>query len=173
MKEDITNLIKFVMDLIEDVPEEYRKSSFEVLLHHFLTSPSLPAKSYSSKVIKQKKSVEKNSIQEIITSEYDWAATWIKRLIGIGQYLAILKIVKNDFNVDTLSASDIKNILDQKFREKKTINTISMSLMDAVGKYVDRIKAEKEFRYRITASGESRLEEIFQGSKKWKLKFQL
>jgi len=166
MEKDITKLIDFVIDMVKNVPEEYRKSSFEVLLHHFLTSPPLPAKSRSSKVIKQQSSVEKNSIQEIISSEYDWAATGIKRLKGIGQYLAILKIAKNDFNVETLSASDIKNILDQKFREKKTINTISMSLMDAVGKYVDRIKADKEFRYRITASGESRLEEIVHGSKK-------
>ena len=161
MKEDITKLINFVMDLVEDVPDEYRKSSFEVLLQHFLTSPSLPAKSRSSKVIKQKKGVEKDSIQQIINSEYDWAATGIKRLKGIGQYIAILKITKNDFNVESLSASDIKNILEQKFREKKTTNAISMSLMDAVGKYVDRIKTENGFKYRVTASGESRLEEIF------------
>ena len=163
MKEDITKLINYVIDLIEDVPEKYQKSSFEVLLNHFLTQPTIPTKPISSKTTKKDKVSKIHTVQEIINSKYDWATTGIKNLKGIGQYLTILKIAKNDFNVDTLSASDIRTILTQKFREKKTINTISMSLMEAVGKYVDRIKEDNEFRYGITTSGETRLQQIIEG----------
>lgn len=166
MNKDITQLINYVIGLVEDVPAEYQKSSFEVLLSHFLIQQTLPAKSIPSKLAKKKKVSKDNTIQKIVNSEYDWATTGAKNLKGITQYLAILKIAKNDFEVDTLSVSDIRNILTQKFREKKTINTISMSLMDAIGKYVDRIKEDKEFRYRITPSGETRLQQIIEGSGK-------
>lgn len=76
-----------------------------------------------------------------------------------------MKTVKNDFSIDTLSASDITTILEQKFRERKTVNAVSMSLMESVGKYVDRIKEDKGYRYRITASGEERLSSISRGKK--------
>ena len=160
MKEDITKLIMGVIDLIQDVPEEYQKSSFEVLLNHFLIQTSPSFKQVSPKKSPSKKYSEMNPIKVILSPEYDWASTGIKKLKGYAQYLKILNVVKNNFNVETLSASDIVTILEQKFREKKTSNAISMSLMESVGKYVDRTKEDKEWRYRITVSGEERLEEI-------------
>ena len=101
----------------------------------------------------------------MLSAEIDWASTGIKKLKGIIQYLALLKIAKTELDDGTLSVAEIKIILEQKFREKKTVNTISMSLMDAVGKYVDRIKEDKEWRYKITASGENKLEEFTGDSK--------
>lgn len=165
MKEDITKLIMGIIDLIQDVPEEYRKRSFEVLLNHFLIQTTPSFKQVSPKKSPPKKYSETNPLKVILSTEYDWASTGIKKLKGNAQYLKILNVVKNNFNVDTLSASDIVTILEQKFREKKTINAISMSLMESVGKYVDRTKEDKEWRYRITVSGEERLEEISGGNK--------
>lgn len=164
MKEDITKLIKEIIDLVKDVPEEYRKSSFEVLLNHSLTQSSLPSRQTTPKKSNTKKDSETEHLEMMLSLEIDWASTGIKKLKGIIQYLGLLKIVKTELADDTLSASEIKTILEQKFREKKTINTISMSLMDAVGKYVDRIKVDNEFRYRITISGEDRLEQVSGGS---------
>lgn len=165
MKEDITKLIMEVIDLVQDVPEEFRKSSFEVLLNHFLIQTTLPSKPVAPKKSHTKKNSEQNIIQTILNTEYDWASTGIKKLKGIAQYLKILNVVKNDFSVDTLSPLDITTILEQKFREKKTFNAIGMSLMESVGKYVDRIKEDKGYRYRITASGEERLNQILGGNK--------
>ena len=55
MNKDITKLIMQVIDLVKDVPEEFRKSSFEVLLNHFLTQSSLPSKSKVTKKSVMKK----------------------------------------------------------------------------------------------------------------------
>ena len=165
MKEDITRLIMDVIALVQDVPEEFRKSSFEVLLNHFLIQSTIPSRSATSKKSPIKKSSDTNDLQTILNTNFDWASTGIKKLKGILQYLKILSIVKNNFNVNTLSAFDITTILEQKFREKKTINAVSMSLMESVGKYVDRIKEDKGFRYRIIGSGEDKLGEISGGNK--------
>jgi len=165
MNEDITRLIMEVIDLVQDVPEEFRKSSFEVLLNHFLIQSTLPSKPVAPKKSHTKKNSDQNNIQTILDTEYDWASTGIKKLKGIAQYIKILNVVKNDFSVDTLSPSDIITILQQKFREKKTFNAISMSLMDSVGRYVDRIKEGKGYQYRITTSGEEHLNQILGGGK--------
>jgi len=163
MKKNITKLITEVIEIVQDVPEEFRKSSFEVLLSHFLTETDLPSKSTTKK--HRTKNSEQNSIKTILNTEYDWASTGIKKQKGIVQYLKILNVVKSDFGLDSLSPSDIKTILKQKFREKKTFNAISMSLMESLGKYADRIKEEKGYRYRITASGEEHLNQILGDNK--------
>lgn len=160
MKNDITELIMQVIDLVKDVPEEFRKSSFEVLLNHFLIQTSLPSRPIVAKKPQMKKPSDMKNLELLLSGEIDWASTGIKKLKGIPQYLALLKIAKTELDDDTLSVLEIKTILEQKFREKKTVNTIGMSLMDAVGKYVDRIKDDKGWRYRITVSGENRLEEF-------------
>jgi hypothetical protein len=165
MKEDITKLINEIIDLVKDVPEEYRKNSFEVLLNHSLTQPFISSKSPDPKKSNTKKDSETKHLELMLSLEIDWSSTGIKKLKGITQYLKLLKIAKLELIDDTLSVTEIKIILAQKFREKKTINTISMSLMDAVGKYVDRIKVDNEFRYRITATGEERLEQASRGNK--------
>ena len=61
MKEDIRQLINYVIGLVEDVPVEYRKSSFEVLLNHFLIQQTLPVKSIPLKLAK-KKNVSKDNV---------------------------------------------------------------------------------------------------------------
>lgn len=160
MKEDITKLIMDVINLIEDVPEEFKKSSFEILFNHFLIQQTLPSKPTQSKKSSTPKSSDTNDLQTILNTNYDWSSTGIKKLKGISQYLKILSVVKNNFNIEKLYVSDITTILEQKFREKKTINTVSMSLMESVGRYVDRVKVDKGFKYRIMESGQERLEDI-------------
>ena len=160
MNKDITKLINEIINLVKDVPVEFRKSSFEVLLNYFLMQTTPPSKPNTPKKSQTKKNSEENIVQTILNTEYDWASTGIKKLKGIVKYLKILNVVKNDFDVDALSPSDITTILEQKFREKKTFNAVSMSLMESVGRYVDRIKEEKGYRYRITLSGDEHLNQI-------------
>ena len=103
------------------------------------------------------KSASQDYLTELLESEYDWSHTNIRNLVPIGQYLKILKIAKTEFDINTLSPDDIRKILNEKFRISKTVNTISMSLMDGLGKYVDRIRRGHEYHYRITLMGEERL----------------
>ncbi len=158
MKKDITNLIMNVIDMVADLPKEYQKSSFEVLLNHFLIQSQLPLNSRTKKQTSQKRS-ETDALQRILNSEYDWAATGIRQLKGVIQYIKILDVARQDFNIDKLSVSDIKIILEQKFRQKKTTNTISMALIRVVGLYVDRVK-NKEYEYVITAAGKKKLSDL-------------
>ena len=157
MTNDITNLIAKVIDMVEGVPKEFQKSSFEILLGYFLMQSQLPLDTRTKKQTTQKRS-EPDTLQRILSSEYDWASTEITQLNGAMQYIKILDVVQQEFTVDSLSVSEIKIILEQKFRQKKTTNAISMALMTFVGKYVDRIK-DKEYKYRVTASGRKKLEQ--------------
>lgn len=163
MIDNISKLIKEVISMVKDVPEEYQKSSFEVLLNYFLAQSTSPSNTRRKKQTVQKHS-ETDDLPAILNSKYDWASTGIKKLKGITQYIRILDVVQKEFNIDTLSASDIKTILDQKFRQKKTINAISMSLMESVGNYVNRIREDKEYKYGITASGKEKLQQVMGGN---------
>ena len=139
--------------------DSYTKA-FEVVLKHLLRIGKVEPISSKSK---QKPSVVnrgKDDIELILKSDYDWSSTRIQKLSSLGQCLYILKIGKNEFNINQLSPSDIQTILNQKFRFSKTINTIGMSLMKGVGKYVDRIRTGNEYFYRITPQGEERLEKF-------------
>ena len=162
MKNDITNLITEVIDIVKDVPQEYQKGSFEVLLNYFLTQAIPPSNTRRKKQTTQKQNSETNRLQAILNSNFDWRSTRIKKLKGIIQYIKILDTVQKEFHINRLSASDIKTILEQKFREKKTTNAISMSLMESIGNYVDRIKEDKEYKYAITVSGKEKLEQILE-----------
>jgi len=164
-KKNIKQLIDEVIDMVKDVPEAYRKNSFEVLMNYRLTHDIAVQQNTKSKKHVSTKIKKHNDLEIILNAEYDWASTRIKSQKGITQYLRILSITKNDFNIDTLSSSDISEILKHKFRENKTSNAISMSLMESLGNYVDRIKVERGFQYRVTPSGESYLNEIFGGKK--------
>ena len=158
LKQDITNLIMNVIDTVADLPKEYQKSSFEVLLNYFLIQSQLPLNTRTKKQTTQKRS-EADTLQRILHSEYDWAATGIRQLKGVMQYIKILDVARQDFNIDKLSVSDIKIILEQKFRQKKSTNTIAMALIRSVGLYVDRIK-NKEYEYGITAAGKKKLSDL-------------
>ena len=156
MTDDIKNLITDVIGMVEDVPEDFQRSSFEVLLNYFLIQ-SQPSLNMRVKKRTAQKHSKTDSLQVILNSKYDWASTGIKQLKGIMQYIKILDVVQQEFGVDKLSTSEIKTILEQKFRQKKTISAISMSLMTFVGVYVDRFKEDKEYKYGITVSGQEKL----------------
>ena len=160
MKDDINKLIINVIDMVKDVPQEYQKGSFEVLLNYFLMQSASSPNTHMKKQTTKKQHSETNTLQVILNDNYDWASTGIKKLKGIMQYIKILNTVQNEFHIGALYASDIKTILEQKFRQKKTSNAISMSLMKSVGNYVNRIKENNGYKYKITASGKEKLQQI-------------
>lgn len=160
---EFENQIKKAIKMVEDTPEVYKQSAFKVILFHLLSSespinkqvPIKPSKSYVE-------SISKHDIRVILKSNYDWASTKIPKLKPIGQNLYVLKIASDDFGIEGLSPKELQSILSQKFRLTKSANAISMSLMETVGKYVDRIQEGKEFLYKITTFGREYLDSLLQ-----------
>ena len=115
MNEVIYNHIKEAMDLVKDVAEEYKIAAFQVVLSHKLSQDDYR----TSK--KQKKKVEKiediqHDISLILNSDFDWTTKNIPDLRPTLKNLEILRIAKNEFGIDGLTANDIQAILSQKFR---------------------------------------------------------
>jgi len=152
--------------MVRNIPEQYRNIGFGVVFAYLLLSEKgfTPTRQNKPESI-AKITNEQNSLGIILKSDFDWSSTDIPRLTALGQNLLLLKIVKDNFNIDNLSPSEIKSILYEKFRISKTNNAISMSLMEKLGKYVDRIRTGNEFSYRITSQGKAKLEEILGKSK--------
>lgn len=154
-KKLVQQTIKQAIELVEGIEEPYKSLSFSVILSELLRTPRnlevCRREITKYKTTKDQSAKDKPSI--VLKSEYDWSAQPIINKKPIIQNLLILKIALDEFKIDGLSAKDIQQILFQKYRISKTPNAVSMSLMSAVGKYVDRIQEGKEFLYRITHKG--------------------
>jgi hypothetical protein len=161
MSEVNTKAFEYANMYAKAAPKGFETAAFQAALAHYLARNEMES-DVKTKHIKKKlvisKPVPQDYLNELLASDYDWSATNIRDLSPQGQYLKILKIAKNEFKIDTLSSEDIQKILNEKFRISKTINTIGMSLMDSVGKYVDRIRRGNEYYYRLTSGGEERLQ---------------
>lgn len=149
----MNNLISYhieeTLNAIIDTPEEYKKIAFEVILNHLLSS----TKDISIQTIRRGSSrIKQESINTILKSNFDMSAN-IFMLKPALQNLYILKVAKEKFSIDGLSAKEIHIILSQKFRISKTPNAVSMSLMNEIGKNIDRIQEGREFKYKITENG--------------------
>jgi hypothetical protein len=158
-KTSIEEAIKTAAAVADNAPEKYQQAVFRTMLEQLIRDHNGDAKKNTETQV-EKRIIEKvegqasqSDINNILATKYDWGATNIDRLNGIRQYLAVIKLVLDEFGIDGLTAKEIQEILFQKFRISKTPNAVSMALMDAVGKYVDRIKRDKEWAYRITKTG--------------------
>jgi hypothetical protein len=162
MSTEIRKKIDEAIRIVVDVPEQYRNMAFESVLNHLLNSSTVTQKTSLKHVISTTQKEKSIGIDGVLRSNYDWATTQIPQLKPIGQNLYVLKIARDEFGIDTLSPKDIQIILSQKFRLSKSANAISMSLMEAVGKHVDRIQEGKEYLYRLTVTGREYLESLIQ-----------
>jgi hypothetical protein len=153
--DDFVRIIDRAAKIAERAPEKYQKEAFRNV-HVFLMEniESAAGKPHDSNVkISKPKAQENVGAADIIAVKFDWSGTSVLKHKGIAQYLAILEIALNELKIDGLSAKKIQEVLFEKFRISKTPNTVSMTLMDAQGKYVDRIKENGEYIYRITRKG--------------------
>ncbi|MDG6943366.1 MAG: hypothetical protein JRM94_04755 [Nitrososphaerota archaeon] len=165
-------LIQKAKDLVSGTEEPYHSLAFSVVLAGLLRATPVereaPKKEVMHKETPKASVAGKGRLETILRSNVDWSSLPILNSEPIVQNLIILRLALDDFKIDGLSARDIQQILFQKYRVSKTPNAVSMSLMAAVGKYVDRIQEGKEFLYRITQKGIARLNEKKQSEgKKW------
>ena len=161
MNEFIKRAIEFANMFADAAPEKFQEVAFQSALQHFFSTNNDEYYQKSGKVKKKSsKSLvlkSKDALSEILQGNYDWSVTQVSALPPLGQYLLLLKIGRDDFQIPILSSEEIKKILTEKFRINKTVNTIGMSLMGVLGKYVDRTKRGNEFCYKLTSTGEEHL----------------
>lgn len=146
------------IEIAERAPEKYQQSVFQVVLEISLVRPRGPKTNQPSEANQNSPTMAKVDEREdvdrdILQEKFDWSGTKIAQLKGLAQYLGIIDVALNEFKIDGLSAKKVQEVLFEKFRISKTPNTVSMTLMDSVGKYVDRIKEKGEYLYRITMNG--------------------
>jgi hypothetical protein len=150
----IENAIQEAKKIAENAPEEYRQSVFQVMFELLLRNGTVQEQKTDKPARQEpKKDEESTENQGILEARYEWSSTRISKLEGVTQYLAVMEIALNEFKIDGLIPKEIHDVLFEKFRIAKTTNAISMALMKAVGKYVDRIKVENGYKYRITREG--------------------
>lgn len=149
MNDLISKHVQEAISIAERISPEYRKVAFEVILNHLLTS-ELTEKIESRQALTIK---DHTGINKILRGSFDWTSTQILELKPTPRILLILKIAKQDFGINELSASEVQKILKEKFRITKSVSAISMLLMEKLGKYVDRIQEGNKFYYRITENG--------------------
>lgn len=156
---DFKRKMEEAAELAKEAPEGFEGLAYPIILEYLLYS-SDDVKKFVKKPSLQSQNKPLNYLDAILKSNFEWSRTQIPKLKPIGQNLFVLKVASDEFNVDHLSPSDIQAILAQKFILKKSANAISMSLMDIVGKYVDRIQQGKEFLYKITSNGREYLDSL-------------
>jgi hypothetical protein len=152
-KELVESAIHEASKIAEMAPPKYQQGVFQTVFNLMLTDRLVPSPVQQTPVDEQTKTEAITDNNDILNIKFDWSGTKIPYLRGVAQYLAIIEIALNKFNVDGISAKTIQQVLFQKFRVSKTSNAVSMSLMNSVGKYVDRDEVNGEYVYRITRNG--------------------
>jgi len=151
MKEEITKHAIEAIKLVADVPKEFREAAFQVVFANLSSQQVQSVKISENTTLHKQKS--KNSFNAILKSDFDWTAINIQNLKPTLQNLLILKIIKKEFTLSKLTPNEIQRLLSEKFRLPKTPNAISMSLMNEIGKHVNKTKEGKKFYYEITTNG--------------------
>lgn len=162
-KEATQEQIKKAIELVKGIEEPYRTLSFNVILEKLLRSESnkenLTAEIKSVlapiEIRPDEKAVEaEKNFDYIMSSKFDWSEhSYIYKMEPYVQYLAVLKIALEKFEVDGLTPPEISTILREKFRILKIYNTISMAMAGYTGRYVDRVRKGTGFAYRISRIG--------------------
>lgn len=132
------------------VPDDYKVAAFQVIFERSLEKAPRQRKA-------KRPDEPARSIDPILNSHFDWTKIGILDMPLRMQNLEILRVAKAKFNTN-LTAHDIRVILDQKFRITKSWNAISMSLMNEVGKHIERTKKNGIYYYEITDTGISYLD---------------
>jgi biotin operon repressor len=110
---------------------------------------------------KDKDEVLDNILQSLDRTKYPLLS---KLSMALDKALYILKIIKDDLNVDGLTPLQIAIILTEKFRIPITREAISMALYDDTEK-VDRVSGKEKSRaytYRIMSRGEEYINNLLQ-----------
>ncbi|MFH1591969.1 MAG: hypothetical protein ABIB47_01230 [Candidatus Woesearchaeota archaeon] len=157
--------------LIEKTKEGYKIIPYKIeqILNTILEDyDTRNIKQIKPKKVKQKKSKSKidktkDPILEKLENKLDRTSYSILHDLknDLDRALLMLKIAKEDGDIDGLTASQISNLLISKFRVPSRKESISMALNNKKAtKMVDRTKSEIGYKYKIMQGGLNYLEEL-------------
>jgi len=164
--EELKKIFKEAADIAEHVPEALRQAAFQRALDALLgpdpDQPALIPQKSGQKTSQKASPVQaKSSSSGAVTQllEIMNRSELAELMAGkktLDRALLILKAAQNH-GINELSASDIAQILTQKFREATKSNAVRMAL-DRSPSYTDRRPSGGTYQYSIMAPGERYLE---------------
>jgi len=168
-KESLKEIFKKAADIASEVPETMQPTAFSRAVDILLGEVPVSTKAIVKKAKsfrKQKEKKEDVSIEQILQKLDRTKYPVINELDNpLDRSLFILKIAKDEFDIDGLTPPQIAKILTEKFRIK-TLRRNVYSYLSKATKVVDSISAGKAHKYRIMQPGEVYLNKIITEKKK-------
>ena len=168
MDAKIKNAVNEIIKFTDKLSQKYQTDAFKILLNHFLinsttshqantvvkkSTTSHQANTVVKKSTNTSKKTNASDMKMILNSNFDWSKLDLMGMNGLKLYLSILDVVKNNFNITSLSTPEIHNILKEKYRKECSVNAIGMALLNVQGKYVLRVRNGNSYKHEITPSG--------------------
>lgn len=159
-------MFKDAADIAAEVPEALREAAFQRALDALMPKPPAPAEPPAKTVGRQPvtpsgppKTQKSNAVTTLLESlnRTELAALVAGRKV-LDRALLVLRAAQNH-DIHSLSASDISQVLTQKFREPTTPAAVRMAL-DRNSEYTDRRPEGSGFVYSLMAPGERYLDTL-------------
>jgi len=181
--EELQKITATAKEAVKDLDADLKKVAFENILNRLLDQ-NLGGVKKSKKRVKRSSPKKKSKVVRGKTAESDEFQKITKKLVEsinrtkypkmfdlkltLDKALYVLKIAKDELQIDGLVPSQISNVLMNNFRLKATGAAISMALMKAV-KFVDRrpitIQGGAGYTYHLMHDGEEYLKPLIKETK--------
>jgi len=164
MKDDeLKALFKKAAEISKAVPESLREAAFNRAVDALLGGQQVSDLGSTKKIrktVKRKPSAgpsQEGDADPLITELDRTAYPQMKTAPRVlERALILLRIAKNDFDIDGLGSSRIAKVLTDKFRYRTTYQAVQQAL-DAASDKVDRVSTGRKTLYRIMSPGEAYL----------------
>lgn len=166
MKDDeLKALFKKAAEISKAVPESLREAAFNRAVDALIGSQQAPSQgspARTRKTVKRTPSTGPSTkgkadplLAELDRTAYPQMQTAPRVL---ERALILLRIAKDDFDIDGLGSSRIAKVLTKKFRYRTTYQAVQQAL-DAASDKVDRVSIGRKTLYRIMSPGETYLDQ--------------
>lgn len=163
--EDLKKIFKEAAEVAAEVPEALREAAFQRALDALLPKPPAPAapprpsRAEPGATPASPSAARTGAVTTLmeLLNRTDLAAQMAGRKV-LDRALLVLKAAQGH-SIESLSASEIAQVLTQKFREATTATAVRMAL-DRNSEYTDRRPEGAGFVYSIMAPGDRYLENL-------------
>jgi hypothetical protein len=168
-QKNLEEIFKKAAEISKSVPSNLQEVAFNRALDALLNESCSKNKNQSDlnnnidnkKKIKHKKSFSERTPKDIEYLLENLDRTKYQEIFDAPNILTsslfLLKVIKDDYNIDGLGPTDIAKLLTEKFRIRTTRQAVTQAL-DAAGNKVDKVIKRNRPYYRIMHNGEKYLE---------------
>lgn len=159
-----SKLAKKAKDEVRDLEEPYKSIAYQTILRD-LINRSTSSKTPEVVAKPRPEGIPENPVELFLTSQVN--ATPYVGLLGapgklLEKSLAVLKLARDELQIDGLTAPQVTEILVKKFRVARVHSANVSRDMGNATRYVTRLITDGEYRYLLMTAGEQYLEEIAQ-----------